>query len=413
MNAIRNHLGQFMKRSFARFLSFTVALIVLALGVHSQQVDTALDPGKHTLAEKREVDFKSLHFSHSPVLGRADAPITIVEFSDLQCPFCARALPTLHEVMEQYPNQIKLVFKNFPLAMHRDALLAHLAVLAAGEQGKFWEMHDLIFASQKALKRDDLLQRARSLNLDIARFTADLENPQLKQRIQADKQEGVDIGVAGTPTFFINGKEYSGAMSVEQFKAAIEKQAPLRAAASSPATLAEIAPDDITMGSSSAPITLVWFSDLASNLTLKATLLVRQLMNIYPGKIRVVFRNRPLDSRPNAQLLHEAALAANAQGKFWPMHDLIVANPQKTTLQDVISYAHRLGLNVERFQAEMESHKYRSMIRSHLQEAKRRSVLGSPVFFLNSTRIDGLQPQKMFDDLIAQQLAKSVQASSH
>jgi protein-disulfide isomerase len=104
-------------------------------------------------------------------------------------------------------------------------------------------------------------------------------------------------------------------------------------------------------------------------------------------------------------LLHEAVMAAHAQGKFWQMHDLIVASPQKATRQDLMAYAQRIGLDSDRFQMELESGKYRPLIQADLQEAQRRAVLGSPVFFLNSARIDGLQNEKLFDDIIAGQLA--------
>jgi protein-disulfide isomerase len=104
-------------------------------------------------------------------------------------------------------------------------------------------------------------------------------------------------------------------------------------------------------------------------------------------------------------LLHQAVMAAGAQGKFWQMHDLVIANPQRATRQDLLAYARTVGLNTERFQQELDSGKYRPMIQADLQEAQRRAVLGSPVFFLNSARIDGLQNEKLFNEIIDGQLA--------
>jgi protein-disulfide isomerase len=104
-------------------------------------------------------------------------------------------------------------------------------------------------------------------------------------------------------------------------------------------------------------------------------------------------------------LLHEAAMAANAQGRFWQMHDLIIANPQKDSRQDVLAYAKRIGLDADRFQKDLDSEKYRSLIEADLQEAQRRAVLGAPVFFLNSARIDGLQNEKLYKEIIEDQLA--------
>src|SRR5262249_34097406 len=146
------------------------------------------------------------------------------EFSDLQCPFCAKVTPVLQELIKQRPGQVRWVFKNYPLDFHADSPLAHSAALAAGRQGKFWEMHDLIFSSQFNLKRDNLLAEARSLKLDMARFTADLDSPEIKHQLEADEREGQGLSISGTPAFFINGKFFSGAMSLQQFQAIINNE---------------------------------------------------------------------------------------------------------------------------------------------------------------------------------------------
>lgn len=371
------------------------------------QLQSAIE-GKPVLStsDAERPSVASLDLSHSPVLGPTDAPITIIEFSDLQCPFCARVVPTVKELMKQYPTQIKLVFRNYPLDFHSDAQLAHQAALAAGEQGKFWEMHDLVFTDQESIKRDGLLEKARRLNLDMVKFRADLESDKIKSQIELDKQSGAALRVDGTPTFYVNSQEYSGAISLEQFQAAINKELaalglPVPAVTVSAPPPAPFRPTpEISFGSPDSPITLAWFSDLQSGLSLKATLLVRKLIDSHPGQIRLVFKNRPLEIHPGAMLLHEAVMAANAQGKFWQMHDLIIASPQKASRQDLMAYAQRIGLDSDRFQKELDSGQYRALIQADLQEAQRRAVLGSPVFFLNSARIDGLQNEKLFEDLI-------------
>lgn len=386
-----------------------------------QAIDDALEgkkpaPAKTSKAAKAASvargSVRDLDLSRAPARGDAQAPVTVIEFSDLQCPFCARVTPTLREIMAKYPGQVRWVFKSFPLGFHKDSPLAHAAVMAAARQGKFWEMHDLIFSNQKNLKRDNLMEEARSLNLDMIRFIADLDNPEIRQQIEADRQEGEKLSVTGTPSFFINGRPYSGALSIEQFQAAINTalalpQKPEPAVSGTVQPIAPVTPHDaeISVGAPGSPLTLVWFSDLQSGLTLKTTLLVRHVIDAHPGKVRLVFKNRPLETHPGAMLLHEAAMAANAQGKFWQMHDLIVANPQKATLQDLMGYARRIGLDTERFQKDLDAHAYRPQIEADIIEAQRRSVLGSPVFFLNSTRIDGLQDEKIFNDLIDGQLA--------
>jgi protein-disulfide isomerase len=376
-------------------------------------IEDALNPRAPATATTAAgtVSVDKLDLSRAPVRGQAQAPVTIIEFSDLQCPFCASVTPTLRELMKQYPDQVRWVFKNFPLDFHADSPLAHTAALAAERQGKFWEMHDLIFANQRNLQRDNLLAEARSLNLDIERFTADLDSADIKKQLAADKKEGESLGINGTPAFFVNGTSLSGAMPIEQFQAAINNAlvalgkpaVPVTPPAES-ATIVRKEPE-ISFGSPDSPITLAWFSDLQSGLSPKATLLVRKLIDSHPGQIRLVFKNRPLEIHPGAMLLHEAAMAANAQGKFWQMHDLIIANPQKDSRQDMLAYAKRIGLDADRFQKDLDSGKYRSLIEADLQEAQRRAVLGSPVFFLNSARIDGLQNEKLYRDIIDDQLA--------
>jgi protein-disulfide isomerase len=377
-------------------------------------IDDALNPrGPATATASGTVSVDKLDLSRAPVRGQAQAPVTIIEFSDLQCPFCASVTPTLRELMKQYPDQVRWVFKNFPLDFHADSPLAHAAALAAERQGKFWEMHDLIFANQHTLKRDNLLAEARSLNLDMGRFTADLDSADVKRQLETDKKEGEWLGVNGTPAFFINGTSLSGAMPMEQFQAAINNAlvalgkpaVPLAPSAQSAESATVRKEPEVSFGSSDSPITLAWFSDLQSGLSSQATLLVRKLIDSHPGQIRLVFKNRPLEIHPGAMLLHEAAMAANAQGKFWQMHDLIIANPQKASRQDMLAYAKRIGLDADRFQKDLDSEKYRSLIEADLQEAQRRAVLGSPVFFLNSARIDGLQNEKLYKDIIEDQLA--------
>lgn len=374
-------------------------------------INEALNPGRSAAAGAGKVSVANLDLSRAPVRGQPQAPVTIIEFSDLQCPFCASITPTLQELMKQYPDQVRWVFKNFPLDFHADSPLAHAAALAAERQGKFWEMHDLIFANHHNLKRDNLLAEARSLNLDMDRFTADLDSADIKKQLEADKKEGQGLGVNGTPAFFINGTSLSGAMPIEQFQAAINNALVALGKPAVPVTLAAQSATlrkepEISFGSPDSPITLAWFSDLQSGLSPKATLLVRKLIDSHPGQIRLVFKNRPLEIHPGAILLHEAAMAANAQGKFWQMHDLIIASPQNASRQDMLADAKRIGLDADRFQKDLDSGKYRSLIESDLQEAQRRAVLGSPVFFLNSARIDGLQNEKLFNDVIEDQLTK-------
>jgi protein-disulfide isomerase len=140
-----------------------------------------------------------------PVKGPANAKLTIVEFSDFQCPYCSKVVPETKEVLRQFP-QVKFVFKQFPLESHSDAEYGAEAALAAQAQGKFWEMHDLLYAGFPDVSKARVETYAKQLKLDLARFDADMKSHKYRARVMAEEKEGEAAGVAGTPTFFFNGK---------------------------------------------------------------------------------------------------------------------------------------------------------------------------------------------------------------
>ena len=143
--------------------------------------------------------------------GSTDARITLVEYGDFECPHCAAAEPVVREVRRRLGARLLFVFRHFPLAnLHPHAEHAAEAAEAAAVQGRFWEMHDALFAEQEALEDSDLVQRAKTLRLDVARFVAELEGGVHVARVQQNFQSGVRSGVNGTPTFFINGVRHDG-----------------------------------------------------------------------------------------------------------------------------------------------------------------------------------------------------------
>lgn len=154
------------------------------------------------------VDFvHQLDLTDVPSRGPAAAPVTLAVFSDFQCPYCARLVPLLEQVLARYPTQVKLVFKNFPLRNHDQARPAALAALAAGEQGKFWEVHDLLFRNYSSLNEAKFTELAQQAGLDPARFAADRARPELAARVDRDLREGARVGVRGTPSLYLNGRQ--------------------------------------------------------------------------------------------------------------------------------------------------------------------------------------------------------------
>jgi protein-disulfide isomerase len=150
-------------------------------------------------------------------VGPDDAPVTLVEYGDYECPYCGMAYLVVKSAQRELGKQLRFVFRNFPLAeAHPHARLAAQAAEAAAAHGKFWEMHDLLFEHQGALEADDIIGYAKSLGLDTAQFARDLEDSKHAKRVRDDFRSGVRSGVNGTPTFFINGSRYEGSWANEK-----------------------------------------------------------------------------------------------------------------------------------------------------------------------------------------------------
>lgn len=163
----------------------------------------------------------NLPVNNSPVKGGKNAVVTIVEFSDFQCPYCSKLQPTLKEVLKAYPMDVKLVFKDFPLPFHQQAQNAARAAHAAGEQGKYWEMHDMIFENFNMLSEEKFKEFASKIGLDMKKFAADFSSNKYDRQIEEDKHLGESSGVRGTPTLFMNGKMMQR-RSFNDFKEAID-----------------------------------------------------------------------------------------------------------------------------------------------------------------------------------------------
>jgi protein-disulfide isomerase len=173
----------------------------------------------------------------SPVLGPANAPIKLVEFSDFQCPYCIMATPQIEALLKAYGGQISLTFKQFPLDMHSQAAGAAAAALAAQMQGKFWPMHDALFAQQGHLSPQVILQIAGKIGLSLIRFQADMNSDEVKKTVARDLEDGENAGVTGTPTLFVNGQRYNGPVKVEALKPIIDAELKLPAKAAATASL--------------------------------------------------------------------------------------------------------------------------------------------------------------------------------
>lgn len=159
-----------------------------------------------------------------PSIGLKNAKVTMTIYSDFQCPFCGRVVPTIKKIEEEYGDKIRIVFKNFPLSFHQYAQKAAEASECANAQGKFWEYHDYLFTHQNALRIEDLKMYAKELGLNTEKFNECLDSGTMKAEVERDFQDGTASGIQGTPGFIINGEHVAGALPFEKFKEIIEKK---------------------------------------------------------------------------------------------------------------------------------------------------------------------------------------------
>lgn len=159
-----------------------------------------------------------------PFIGPKDAPITIIQFAEFQCPYCGKAGESVDQVMKEYEGKIKMVYRDFPLNFHDRAIPAAVAANCSGEQGKYWEMHDLLMSNQRALSDADLTAHATSLSLDLEKWNTCRIDPKQTAEVEKDLADGQKVGVSGTPAFFINGVMLSGAVPFSQFKEIIDRE---------------------------------------------------------------------------------------------------------------------------------------------------------------------------------------------
>ena len=157
------------------------------------------------------------------IRGNSNAPVTLVEYGDYECPDCEHAAPIVNQLRRKFEDRMRFVFRHFPqLTIHPHASVAAQAAEAAGVQGKFWEMHDVLFKHQKDLADHDITHFALLIGLELYRFEADMSSERFTARVREDHESGVESGVKGTPTFFINGARYRGAATLQDLSSAIE-----------------------------------------------------------------------------------------------------------------------------------------------------------------------------------------------
>jgi len=359
----------------------------------------------------------------SPFFGPKHAKVTIVEWSDFECPFCSRAANTVNEIKAAYPNDVKFVFRHRPLPMHPNAPLAHAASMAAHEQGKFFEYHDLLFANQRQLDRASLERYAQQVGLDLSRFRAALDSGKYADFVEQDSQEGQRIGAGGTPTFFVNGRKMVGAQPFAVFKATIDEEIAKADALLAKGTRIEDVYETLlnsappppkvevgqapTKGPANAPVTIIEWSDFECPFCARGAERVNEIIAKYGDKVRFAYKHQPLSFHKNAMLAAQASMAAHEQGKFFEYHDLLFANQRSLERDSLERYAEQLGLDMTKFRSALDSGKYAAYVRKDSQDGSALGATGTPTFFVNGRQIVGAKPLAEFSRIIDEELAKT------
>ena len=342
--------------------------------------------------------------------GAAEPLVTIVEFSEFQCPFCSRVAPTMKQVLEAYPNDVAVVFKHNPLPFHNNALPASLAAIAAGKQGKFWEMHDKLFENQRELSPENLDKWAGELGLDMAKFKADMADPATKAQVEEDQKLASEVNARGTPNSFVNGRQLTGAQPIDAFKALIDEElakAKKRVDAGTPrgSVYAEsikngkvfkalddtVQTFDIAGAPTKGPVAgakvqIVEFSDFQCPFCSRVAPVLEEVLKAYPTEASVTFLQFPLSFHQQAMPAAKAALAAHAQGKYWEMHDKLFANQKELSPDKFEEWAKEIGLDVDKFKAAMADPKNDETIKAQMAQGTKAGVGGTPTVFINGRK---------------------------
>jgi protein-disulfide isomerase len=371
-----------------------------------------------------------------PTRGPDDAPVTIIEFADFECPYSRKVQLTLAELTRRYGNDLRVVYRHQPLAMHAGAKPAARAAIAADRQGQFWAMHDALFGFEGHFEDADFPALAAQIGLDVDRFRADMANAKLDKLIDQDQAVAATFGASGIPAFFINGRSLSGAQPVEAFVELIDEELAKATAYKQqhnvkPANLyasmskgwetevekrliADHERRQISVkglpgkGNLRKPkLTILVCTDFDCPYCVRGAEMIDEVLAAkpYKGKVGFYFANFPLSIHPTAQLAHQAAVAADQQGQFWAMHDQLFAAPDQRSEPALIDMATQLGLDVDQFVVDLHSQATLDKIVEDKQLCADNGVTGTPTFFVNGRSMRGAVPLAMASEVLDEELA--------
>jgi protein-disulfide isomerase len=391
--------------------------------------------------------------SKDPMWGKRDAPVTVVVYSDFQCPFCSRVEPTLDQVRQTYgPEKVRMIWKNNPLPFHQNAKPAAEAaqgVFVTAGNDAFWKFHDTAFKNQGALSEDSYTKWAQEAGVkDTAAYKAGLASHKWADKVDKDLNDGKSAGVQGTPSFFVNGVFINGAQPFDNFKKTIDQEldkAKAKIAAgtaktriyvemtkenkkNAPATKEEEGDKEDTktvfkipvgnspvLGSPNALVTIVEFSDFQCPFCSRVEPTLKGLRDKYGDKIRLVWKNEPLPFHPRAEPAAEVAMEVRAEKGdkgFWDAHDKLFEGQKDLSDDAIVKAAVASGANGDKAKKAIADHTYKKSLDSDSDLAEDFQANGTPHFFVNGRRLVGAQPQEKFEAIIDEEIKKAQDAIS-
>ncbi len=383
----------------------------------------------------------------APARGGAEPLVTIVVFSDFECPFCQRVEPTISQLQATYGDRVRYVWRDNPLSFHTHALTAAEAAREAYVQGgddRFWALHAILFENQRALERPSLERYAAAAGVDVTRLRAALDARTHHARVQADMNAARTAGARGTPTFYLNGRRLGGAQPYERFREVVDEEIALaeelmrrgtprsalyatfqRDAVTTgtqdpPSTPAPREPDTArhtltvpsdapTLGPASAPVTIHVFSDFQCPFCARVEPTLAQVRAAYGQRVRLVWRHYPLAFHQRAMPASIAAIEVQRQAgdaAFWRYHDILFENRTALEDEDLVRYASRVpGVNPAEVRAAIQTQRHRARVQADMDAGQALdSRLGTPTFYINGVQLRGAQPFSQFQQRIDAEL---------
>jgi protein-disulfide isomerase len=393
--------------------------------------------------------------SKDPMWGKRDAPVTIVQYSDYQCPFCSRVEPTMDQVKTTYgPDKVRIIWKDSPLPFHQNAKPAAEAaqgVFAMAGNDAFWKFHDTAFKNQSDLSTDSYVKWATAAGVkDAAGYKAGLDSHKWADRVDADLNAGKAAGVQGTPAFYVNGVFINGAQPFDNFKSTIDAElskAQAKIASGTPksriyiemtkenkkntpppAKQDEGEKEDTTtvfkvpvgsspvLGNANALVTIIEFSDFQCPFCSRVEPTLKAVRDKYGDKVRLVWKNEPLPFHPAAEPAAEATMEVAAEKGvkgFWDAHDKFyagqstISNGKDANLDAIVKIATDAGGSADKVKKAIDDHKWKKLIDADSDLSEDFQASGTPHFFINGRRLVGAQPEEKFDKIIDEEVAKA------